>query len=233
MTGVTPQQEWSVADLHVHSTFSDGTMGVAEIAALAQQRGLDAVAITDHFWPSRGSRRGGLSLVLQRHGEIEDARNDHERLVILEGAEVDIGLDGELAPVAGGLEQFDIVIGSVHQLCGSSVWASAVVRAASSASFDVLGHWSGYLTSYSPDDGRRVAQALADSGIAIEINSNYPSDNVDFLCTARDLGCVFTLGSDAHCSYELGRLQEQAALAQGLSLPLVRGWPRPGRPSGP
>lgn len=35
-------------DLHIHSTFSDGTLTPAEIVMLAKQKGLSAVSITDH-----------------------------------------------------------------------------------------------------------------------------------------------------------------------------------------
>ncbi|OYR51968.1 PHP domain-containing protein [Halorubrum sp. Ea8] len=37
-----------VADLHAHTTVSDGTMTVAELAATAADAGLDCVAVTDH-----------------------------------------------------------------------------------------------------------------------------------------------------------------------------------------
>ena len=36
------------ADLHVHSRVSDGSCTIAELAALAQEKGLDAIAVTDH-----------------------------------------------------------------------------------------------------------------------------------------------------------------------------------------
>jgi len=36
------------ADLHLHTHFSDGTYGPEELAALAEQHGLKAVALTDH-----------------------------------------------------------------------------------------------------------------------------------------------------------------------------------------
>lgn len=36
------------ADLHAHTTFSDGTMSPAELVARAHQAGLSAIAITDH-----------------------------------------------------------------------------------------------------------------------------------------------------------------------------------------
>lgn len=36
------------ADLHIHSTVSDGSASISEIIALAKSRNLDAIAITDH-----------------------------------------------------------------------------------------------------------------------------------------------------------------------------------------
>ena len=35
-------------DLHAHSNYSDGTFTPAELVALAAERGLEAVALTDH-----------------------------------------------------------------------------------------------------------------------------------------------------------------------------------------
>ena len=36
------------SDLHTHTVYSDGTFTPAELMALAAQRGLDVVALTDH-----------------------------------------------------------------------------------------------------------------------------------------------------------------------------------------
>jgi 3',5'-nucleoside bisphosphate phosphatase len=56
------------ADLHTHSTASDGTLTPAELVAAAADAGLDAVALTDHdttagWAPAAAARPAGLSLV--------------------------------------------------------------------------------------------------------------------------------------------------------------------------
>src|SRR5438093_8288598 len=56
------------ADLHVHTTHSDGAYTPAEIVDLARRVGLAAVAVTDHdtlagVAPARAAARGGLEIV--------------------------------------------------------------------------------------------------------------------------------------------------------------------------
>lgn len=208
-------------DLHIHSTYSDGISDISEIAHRADTLHLDAIAITDHFWPSLGSKRGGMNTIDNRRSEIETARSDHPTLTILDGAEVDIQSSGTLAPVAGGLDQFDILIGSFHWVSDSRTWASALTKALKKPQFQILGHWDGYLSSYQEEDGRLVAEALAGTGIAIELSGRYPSEQTGFLELARDLGCVFSLGSDSHSLETIGQLDFQRKLAEDYELELV------------
>src|SRR5262245_26021847 len=56
------------ADLHVHTTYSDGAYTPAEIVDLARRVGLAAVAVTDHdtlagVVPTRAAARSGLEVV--------------------------------------------------------------------------------------------------------------------------------------------------------------------------
>jgi len=57
-----------IADLHVHTDNSDGTLTLAAVPAAARAAGLDAVAITDHDRPHPGLdapvvERGGVTLI--------------------------------------------------------------------------------------------------------------------------------------------------------------------------
>jgi signal transduction histidine kinase/predicted metal-dependent phosphoesterase TrpH len=57
-------KRWLLADLHIHSTFSDGTMPVEEIATMYGEAGFDVIAITDHLFDTQSPR--GLELYEER-----------------------------------------------------------------------------------------------------------------------------------------------------------------------
>jgi len=208
------------SDLHIHSSFSDGAETIGAIVERAMQLRLEIIAICDHFWPSIGSNQGGIGLIRERREAIEVARAEFPKIRVLDGAEIDIMPDGTFSQVAGGHEQFDHVIGSVHWGSDSSRWASAVSGASKRGVMHVLGHFDGYLSTYRQADGEIVAAALAENDVAVELNSRYPPDNLNFFETAREQGCRFTLGSDAHWLNGVGRTEEQAKLADALKLPL-------------
>jgi histidinol phosphatase-like PHP family hydrolase len=208
-------------DLHIHSSYSDGYDGINSIAHRANSLHLDTIAITDHFWPSIGSQRGGKNIIDNRRFEIETARVDYPKLTILDGAEVDIQSNGSLAPIAGGLEQFDIIIGSFHWMCDSRTWAAALTKALKRPQFHILGHWDGYLSSYDDEDGEVVARALADAEIAIELNGRYMPEHLEFLEFANECGCIFSFGSDSHTLETIGQLDFHKKLAADLELDIV------------
>ncbi|MHA2602396.1 MAG: PHP domain-containing protein [Candidatus Thorarchaeota archaeon SMTZ1-83] len=208
-------------DLHIHSDFSDGHASVENIIRHASGMRLDIIAIVDHFWPSLGSRKGGIGLIEERRRLLDNITDHYPKLKVLEGAEVDIMSDGTLAPVAGGLDQFNLVIGSVHWGSDSFLWSSAVAKAAATQSFDILGHWDGYLTSFRKQHGEKVAKALADNEVAVELSLRYEPVFEGFLEMARNYGCKFTLGSDSHGLSTIGKLHELSQLAEALDLPLL------------
>jgi DNA polymerase (family 10) len=208
-------------DLHIHSDYSDGKASIQEIVNRANTINLKTIAITDHFWPSLGSRQGGANIIENRRREIETAREQVSSLVILGGAEVDIQSDSSLAPLEGGLEQFDIVIGSFHWVTDSTQWISTLSKVLKKKQFHILGHWDGYLSSYKEEDGEKAAKALAEADIAIELNERYRLEHIDFLEHAKEYDCIFTLGSDSHSVETIGQLDYGKKMASDFDLNVV------------
>jgi len=208
-------------DLHIHSDFSDSSISIADIVEEANRRRLHVIAIADHFWPCVGSKKAGFNYILRRRKLIEDSRKEY-RFQILDAAEVDIQSNGTLAPIAGGLDQFDLVIGSFHFSCDSTLWVSILERALEKGQFNILGHWDGYLSRFRQKDGIRAAKALAENNVAVELSVRYESSFPRFFEIARDEGCLFSLGSDAHSVNSIGRLDDQINLVKAFDLPLLR-----------
>lgn len=73
-------------------------------------------------------------------------------------------------------------------------------------------------------DARAVFEACAASGVAVEINSRPerqdPPD--DLLALAIELGCLFTIDSDAHAPGQLSLLDYGAARAELAGVPVDR-----------
>jgi predicted metal-dependent phosphoesterase TrpH len=73
-----------VADLHVHTTRSDGTLTQSDLPEAAERAGIDAVAITDHDRIQPGldpvTRRDGITLI---HGIELRVQTDRQRLDLL------------------------------------------------------------------------------------------------------------------------------------------------------
>lgn len=208
-------------DLHIHSNFSDGLTNIGEITQRASALHLQTVAVTDHFWPSLGSRQGGMNIIENRRKTLETTRIDFPNLLVLDGVEVDIQSDGSLAPVAGGLKQFDIVIGSFHWVSDSTQWLSTLTKVVKEKKFQILGHWDGYLSSYREEDGDMAAKILSAAGIAIELNERYMMEHVQFLERAKEYECIFTLGSDSHSTETIGQLDYGKKLASDYDLDVV------------
>ena len=89
-----------IADLHIHTTWSDGKLSIPEVVDLFGRTGHDVIAITDHVVNrdnliGKFTHRIGLTLTAENFGayraEIErEARRawDHYRMIVLPGCEL-------------------------------------------------------------------------------------------------------------------------------------------------
>jgi DNA polymerase (family 10) len=191
--------------LHCHTTASDGTNSVEQIAHACQAAGYRYVGITDH---SRAAAyAGGLSIVeIERQWEEIDAVNASlPEIRVLKGIESDILVDGSLDYPDSVLAGFDFVIASIHSRfnLGREEMTDRVCRAMDSPYLTILGHPTGrLLLSREPYaiDLQRVLAKAAGTKVAVEINADPRRLDLDWrmLAGARDQGVVISIGADAH-----------------------------------
>jgi putative hydrolase len=209
-------------DLHSHSDWSDGGSPIEEMAAVARSLGHEYLAVTDHS--PRLTVAGGLSADrLRRQLDVVAELNESfaagsgRPFRILTGIEVDINADGSLDQEPELLERLDVVVASVHSLLRMDAddMTRRMVTAVADPNVDVLGHCTGRivraggrrggLRPESRFDPEIVFEACRRFGVAVEINSR--PDRLDppkrLLRLAYEMGCTFSIDSDAHAPGQL------------------------------
>ena len=226
-------------DLHLHSNWSDGSAPISEMMATAKALGHEYCALTDHS--PRLTVANGLSPERLRHqlDVIDELRDTLAPMRILTGIEVDILDDGSLDQDDDLLERLDVVVASVHSKLkmDSPAMTRRMVAAVSGGQADVLGHCTGRLVeggrgtrAESSFDAEKVFTACRDHGTAVEINSRPERRDppTRLLVLALEIGCDFSIDTDAHAPGQLDFLGygAQRALDNGVPVErIVNTWP--------
>jgi putative hydrolase len=226
-------------DLHLHSNWSDGSAPIEEMMQAAKSLGHEYCALTDHS--PRLKIANGLSADRLRAqlDVIDEVREKVAPMRILTGIEVDILEDGSLDQEPELLERLDIVVASVHSKLSmdAASMTRRMVRAVSNPHANVLGHCTGRLVdgnrglrAESKFDADKVFTACRDNDTAVEINSrperrDPPRRLMDL---ALEIGCVFSIDTDAHAPGQLEFLAYGAQRALEAGVPaerIVNTWP--------
>jgi DNA polymerase (family 10) len=193
-------------DLHCHTTASDGTASIEQMALAAIERGYEFLAITDHS-KSQVIANGLTPERLLKH--IKEIHKVGEKLgkkiKLLAGAEVDILVDGRLDYEDAVLAELDFVVASPHVSLKQDADKATdrIVRAIESKYVNVIGHPTGRLINSRaglPLDFARVFKAAAQTGTALEINAGYPRLDLNDTNArgAIDAGVMLAIDTDAH-----------------------------------
>ncbi len=218
-------------DLHAHSDWSDGLASIDLMVGAARGLGHEYLALTDHSPRLRVANGLSAERLREQLGVVAEMSDDG--FTLLSGIEVDILDDGSLDQESDLLDELDIVVASAHSKLRmeSPAMTRRLVAAASDPRVDVLGHVTGRLVEgargtrpASTFDARAVFEACAASGVAVEINSRPerqdPPD--DLLALAMEIGCLFSIDSDAHAPGQLSLLDYGAARAESAGIPADR-----------
>jgi len=203
------------AELHAHTTASDGTWTIEQLVTAAAERGFHTVAITDH---SKGQvQANGLSEErLEKH--IEAIRKVAEKLkgkiTVLAGSEVDILTDGRLDYPDSLLKELDIVVASPHAALSQEPQkcTKRFLKAIENPYVTIMGHPTGRLIGrregLSPDMGA-LFKAAAQRGIAMEINANHWRLDLrdSHARAAIQAGVKLSINTDAHGPADFDQLQ--------------------------
>lgn len=209
--------------IHCHTTYSDGKHSVAEMARAAEAMGMKYLTITDHS--PTAFYAGGLKLdSLRRQWEEIDEVQEQVKIKLLKGTESDILSDGSLDYPDQILEQFDVVIASIHSRykMDAEKMTKCLITAMRQPVFKIWGHALGRLIQRRPPfacDVERVLDVIAESRAAIEVNGDpYRLDmEPRWIREARKRKIKFVISVDAHSVGAMHNLKYGVAQAR-------RGW---------
>jgi len=190
-------------DLHCHTTASDGTASIEEMALAARERGYEYLAITDHSATMGFGNDVSPARLREQIALIRGAAIDG--IELLAGSEVNILPDGSLDYDDELLAELDWVIASVHSSFRMSPeqMTKRIVRAIEHPLVDAIGHPSGRKLEQRPPyefDLGRVLEAAAATGTMLEINSSPDRRDLDENAAraAAAAGIPVLVNCDAH-----------------------------------
>jgi DNA polymerase (family 10) len=211
-------------DLQTHSTYSDGSNSIEEMALAAKKRGYEYICITDHSRSLKVASGLEIDELEERTEEIARLNKKLKGIRILNGAEVDILGDGRLDYPDEVLEKLDIVLGAIHSALGQEEkkMTARLLSAIENPNVDIIAHPTGRVFGQrgpSNIDLERIMKAAAETKTVLEIDAYY--DRLDLNDTnarmARDMGVKLEISTDAHHTDQLWMMELGVAVAR-------RGW---------
>ena len=200
-----------VSDLHMHTTWSDGSADIRTMAESARAYGYRHIAITDHGALIGVTNGLDVKRLRQQRAEIDAINATYATagvdFHILAGVEVDILVDGSLALPDAILHELDIVIASphIHLRQTPEVATQRIMRAIQHPAVDIIGHPRGRILGGrlgAPVDMDAVIDAAVRHGVALEVNAGPDRLDIDG-DLVRDVvrrGGVISINSDAHAT---------------------------------
>ncbi|MES2703659.1 MAG: helix-hairpin-helix domain-containing protein [Bacteroidota bacterium] len=200
--------------VHNHTTWSDGVDKLEAFVNACKKKKYEYAVISDHS--QNAHYAGGLKpdKVLRQMEEIDKLNKHVAPFKIFKSIECDILVSGELDYTPELLEQFDLVIISIHQLLkmNEEKATARLIKAIENPYTTILGHMTGrqlLIRPGYPVDFKKVIDACAANGVVIEINANPYRLDMDWshIPYAMKKGVMISINPDAHSIHEIDNIR--------------------------
>lgn len=191
--------------IHSHSTWSDGSNTLEEMARAGIRQGFEYLVISDHSQTAAYANGLREDRVRAQHKEVDALNAALAPFRIFKSIESDILNDGSLDYPPELLQSFDLVIASIHSNLGMTEEKamSRLIRAIENPYTRILGHMTGRLllsrNGY-PVNHKKIIEACAANQVVIEINAHPRRLDMDWrwLDYAMEKNVLLSINPDAH-----------------------------------
>jgi DNA polymerase (family 10) len=217
--------------VHNHTTWSDGVDTLKDFVEACIEKGYEYTVISDHS--KNAHYAGGLKeeKVLRQMKEIDALNKKVKPFKIFKSIECDIRVNGDLDYEEELLEQFDLVIISIHQLLKMDEEKATrrLIKAIENPYTTILGHMTGRLLLIRPGypvNYKKVIDACAANNVVIEINANPYRLDMDWrqIPYALKKGVMISINPDAHSIKEIDNIQWGVSAARKGGLTRDKTW---------
>ncbi len=212
-----------IADLHTHTLFSDHAYSTFnEMVISARDKGLKAIAITDHG-PLMPDSKSDWHFFNPMHiPKIIDG------VLVLFGAEANIfNKDGDIDIKDRYLKGLDWVIASIHKELIPALTKEEATRIwiniANNPYIDLIGHCEQNIHAFDID---KVVKAFAENNKVVEMNANsfiVRKDGIknmkDIALACKKYNCKIAINSDAHSMYTIANVDNVFPILEEIEFP--------------
>lgn len=225
-----------IADLHMHTTWSDGRFSVREMAEAAYARGRKYIVITDHSHGATIANGLNVERLLAQQAEVRSVDAEmNGKIRVLHGTEMEIRADGSLDFPDDILAQLDFVVASLHVGLRQprEQVTQRVLNALRNPHVDLIGHPRGQLIIEREGadlDLDAVFTTAKETGTALEINANPARLDLEasYARRAAEMGIPICIDTDAHSIDQMDLLRFGIVTARRAWLSadqVVNTWP--------
>lgn len=191
--------------IHSHSTWSDGSNSLEEMAKACVSKGFEYLVISDHSKTAFYAKGLSEERIREQHLQIEELNKTLAPFRIFKSIESDILNEGSLDYSDSVLASFDLVIASVHSNLKMSLDKAMMrlLRAIENPYTSILGHMTGRLllsrNGY-PVDHDVIIDACVKNQVVIELNAHPRRLDIDWawINKALEKGAMISIDPDAH-----------------------------------
>ena len=199
-------------ELHAHSTSSDGSNSIEQMAVAARAHGYEYIGITDHSQSLKIARGVSVEDLWKQIRFIDQLNERLDGIRILKSAEVDILADGSLdyPDDSAGTRLYGL-LGTFPLRLGKNQQTERILRAMDNRYFNILGHATGRLLLKRPGyelDIERIIEHAKQTGCFLRsIPAPTASTSRRKMRASREAGVMIAVSTDAHSTREFGTVR--------------------------
>lgn len=193
-------------DFHVHSTYSDGSDSIEDLAEKATRMGYEYIVIADHGKALGVARGLSIEKFREQKKEIIELNKKLKPFKIFQGVELNILADGSIDFSDDELKEFDICLAGIHTGMGQeeSQITERVLKVLDKKAVKVFVHPTGRIINGRSEykiNIEKIFEKARELGKILEINASFERldlNDVNARNAVKNYGIKIEIGTDAH-----------------------------------